>query len=453
MQALIPLIATLSVVSGTPLQLLPYAYLSSPFPVYHQFQDTKTGVHAYSYAGGTSAKEEIRDADGVTRGSYSYVDANGILQSVYYVADEHGFRVAATDLPSDDNLNLETAHILVARNAKADEPAGTEEPAKTEELAKTDELAKTAELAKTEEAGKSSRRKRSVPLSSEGPAQTEQKEKSVALDAVLLEKLAPISTSHQSQVQIHKSVHLEPAKTLLNIAQPLLILPGQIPLATSHQSQVQVHGNARIDLDLAKVKPLVTLPSVYPVPTLLSNLVPSYHENRIELHKQLGIEGAKLKDAVKIDPKPLTIVQPALSLPVAPTIIAKDALPVVPVAPLSTAAVTTSISSHGISQIHPSKILKEAVAVPSLIAKESLPTAIEKTVPVLTPLLAKGAVPLLPITPESASLGAATTSVSSHGVSQIHGDSTVNAVRTYLDYIPPLTQLPTVLHEPTYTLG
>lgn len=438
-------------VSGKQLQLLPYAYLSSPFPVYHQFQDTKTGVHAYSYAGGPSAKEEIRDADGVTRGSYSYVDANGILQSVYYVADEHGFRVAATDLPSDDNLNLETAHILVARNAKTDEPAGTEEPAKTEDLAKTDELAKTAELAKTDEAGKSSRRKRSVLLSSEAPAQTEQKEKSAVLDAVLLEKLAPISTSHQSQVQIHKDVHLEPAKTLLKIAQPLLIIPGQIPLATSHQSQVQVYGNAPIDLDFSKkVKPVATRPSTYSAHIVLSNLVPSYHENRIELHKQLGIEGAQLKDAVKIDHKPLTIVEPALSLPVAPTIIAKDALPLVPAAPLSTASVTTSISSHGISQIHPSKSLKEAVAVPSLIAKESVPIAIEKTVPIFTPLLTKEAVPLLPIAPESASLGVATTSVSSHGVSQIHGDSTLNAVRTYLDQIPPLTQLPSVLDVPPY---
>merc|ERR1712037_330775 len=34
-----------------------------------------------------------------TRGSYSYVDANGIVQTVNYISDAMGFRVAATNLP------------------------------------------------------------------------------------------------------------------------------------------------------------------------------------------------------------------------------------------------------------------------------------------------------------------------------------------------------------------
>ena len=41
----------------------------------------------------------MKTADGVTRGSYSYIDANGILQSVNYISDAMGFRVAATNLP------------------------------------------------------------------------------------------------------------------------------------------------------------------------------------------------------------------------------------------------------------------------------------------------------------------------------------------------------------------
>lgn len=41
-----------------------------------------------------------RTADGVTRGAYSYVDSNGIVQSVNYEADSvNGFRVAGTNLP------------------------------------------------------------------------------------------------------------------------------------------------------------------------------------------------------------------------------------------------------------------------------------------------------------------------------------------------------------------
>lgn len=41
-----------------------------------------------------------RTADGITRGSYSYIDSNGIVQQVNYQADPvNGFRVAASNLP------------------------------------------------------------------------------------------------------------------------------------------------------------------------------------------------------------------------------------------------------------------------------------------------------------------------------------------------------------------
>merc|ERR1711972_850392 len=46
------------------------------------------------------ARTEARNAHGVTTGSYQYVDANGLLQTVNYVADPvNGFRVAGTNLP------------------------------------------------------------------------------------------------------------------------------------------------------------------------------------------------------------------------------------------------------------------------------------------------------------------------------------------------------------------
>ena len=42
----------------------------------------------------------MKTADGITRGSYSYVDANGVLQTTNYISDDvFGFRVAATNLP------------------------------------------------------------------------------------------------------------------------------------------------------------------------------------------------------------------------------------------------------------------------------------------------------------------------------------------------------------------
>ena len=35
----------------------------------------------------------------MTRGAYSYVDANGIVQTVNYISDAMGFRMAASNLP------------------------------------------------------------------------------------------------------------------------------------------------------------------------------------------------------------------------------------------------------------------------------------------------------------------------------------------------------------------
>ncbi|XP_034940024.1 uncharacterized protein [Chelonus insularis] len=64
----------------------------------HHTQDS-LGQYDYSYAGDTSAKSESRSLDGTTRGAYSYIDANGLLQQVHYIADHNGFRVLATNLP------------------------------------------------------------------------------------------------------------------------------------------------------------------------------------------------------------------------------------------------------------------------------------------------------------------------------------------------------------------
>ncbi|PSN31984.1 hypothetical protein C0J52_26955 [Blattella germanica] len=65
---------------------------------YHA-QDT-LGQYSYGYSGGPSAKTETRTADGITRGGYSYIDGNGLVQSASYVSDPvNGFRVAATNLP------------------------------------------------------------------------------------------------------------------------------------------------------------------------------------------------------------------------------------------------------------------------------------------------------------------------------------------------------------------
>merc|ERR1712018_186856 len=71
---------------------------ASPSSQFHA-QD-EFGQFSFGYENINSAKTETKDAFGVTRGSYQYVDANGILQTVNYSADDiNGFRVAGTNIP------------------------------------------------------------------------------------------------------------------------------------------------------------------------------------------------------------------------------------------------------------------------------------------------------------------------------------------------------------------
>merc|ERR1712025_1132954 len=91
---------------GEPLRIAPEfigpaplpAPLAAPSSQFHA-QD-EFGQFSFGYENINSAKTETKDAFGVTRGSYQYVDANGIVQTVNYIADDiNGFRVAGTNIP------------------------------------------------------------------------------------------------------------------------------------------------------------------------------------------------------------------------------------------------------------------------------------------------------------------------------------------------------------------
>merc|ERR1712212_931546 len=68
--------------------------LSSQFQSQDEFRNV-----AHGYANINSAKHEQGNALVGVTGSYSYVDANGELQTTNYIADGLGFRVEATNLP------------------------------------------------------------------------------------------------------------------------------------------------------------------------------------------------------------------------------------------------------------------------------------------------------------------------------------------------------------------
>ena len=85
-------------------QHAPLAYSAAvyqPVPTSSQWHaQSGLGDYVYGYQAGPSAKSEVKTLDGITQGSYSYVDAASKLQTVNYVADSLGFRVAATNLPT-----------------------------------------------------------------------------------------------------------------------------------------------------------------------------------------------------------------------------------------------------------------------------------------------------------------------------------------------------------------
>lgn len=86
----------------TPAVLAPFISFGTKFqePVRSQYHaQDYYGQYSFGYNAGTSARDETRDAYGNVRGSFSYIDSNGNLQTQHYVAGKGGFRVEGTNLP------------------------------------------------------------------------------------------------------------------------------------------------------------------------------------------------------------------------------------------------------------------------------------------------------------------------------------------------------------------
>merc|ERR1719445_809925 len=110
------------VVSAAPVPVQQVQPVVSPVPAdltnsqFHAQDDI--GQYNYGYSSPTSTKHELKTADGVTRGSYSYLDANGVYQTVNYISDALGFKVAATNLPVH-NVPVAVDPAAVESEAKA----------------------------------------------------------------------------------------------------------------------------------------------------------------------------------------------------------------------------------------------------------------------------------------------------------------------------------------------
>ena len=100
----LPLAATAAVrtplrAALTPAPINPLLAPQAVIPAAQFRAQDELGGFSFGYQGLTSGREETRTPDGVVRGAYSYVDANGVTQTVQYIADALGFRVAASNLP------------------------------------------------------------------------------------------------------------------------------------------------------------------------------------------------------------------------------------------------------------------------------------------------------------------------------------------------------------------
>ena len=136
--------------SAAPYTYAPYTTYAAAVPAsvssqYHA-QD-ELGSYSYGYADGLSTKHETKNAYGATAGQYSYVDANGQLQTVSYTADDvNGFQVQATNLPVAPVADLAAPVHALAGPAPVDDTAEVK-AAKAEHQRLYDEAAAAAAAA------------------------------------------------------------------------------------------------------------------------------------------------------------------------------------------------------------------------------------------------------------------------------------------------------------------
>lgn len=81
------------------------------------YQDS-LGQYSFGYSAPGSARSEVRTSNGATRGTYSYVDETGVIQTAQYFADgENGFQIIATNLPQAPLPVQDTPEVMAARTA------------------------------------------------------------------------------------------------------------------------------------------------------------------------------------------------------------------------------------------------------------------------------------------------------------------------------------------------
>ncbi|XP_012261268.2 uncharacterized protein LOC105689087 [Athalia rosae] len=341
--SLILLASAFAAASASIISLVPVSYIAHPLPTYNHAQNTLTGEYAYNYAGGPSAKEEIKTIDGVTRGAYSYIDGFGVIQSAQYVADDNGFRVLATNVPTAAQI-------------------GVNVPQETPEV----QAAKAAHFAEHAKAVAAlGRKKRSLSYAAVPTAVSSQyhtqKHESLKIAAPVYQEYvsAPIQTYAHARYEEVVPVAHHTAEI------------SSVPTAVSHQSRSQIHKNAHLEYSYPAVQLLkavpdqvisyheaLEIPAVAPVavssvPTAVSSQsrYQVHDSNKIEVHSPLA--AAAVPVATDTD---TVVVESVKSADVPVATIA---------APVVAASVPTAVSSQSKTQIHKGQRMEQLVEVPN----------------------------------------------------------------------------------------
>merc|ERR1719340_38360 len=121
---------------AAPVAPVTYAAPIAPYVGSQYHAQDEFGNLNYGYSNLNSAKAEAGNTYGGVNGGYSYVDANGVLQQVQYVADAAGFRVADSRLPVAPVYDgvapvapVDTAEVAEAKAAFAERKKREADPA------------------------------------------------------------------------------------------------------------------------------------------------------------------------------------------------------------------------------------------------------------------------------------------------------------------------------------
>ena len=103
--------------------------LTHAVPTTHQFHaQDEFGQYQFGYTEPQSSRVETKTADGVVTGRYNYIDSDGVVQTVEYIADALGFRVAGTNIPQHNVVGpvdtgvaplpvVDTPEVIAAKQA------------------------------------------------------------------------------------------------------------------------------------------------------------------------------------------------------------------------------------------------------------------------------------------------------------------------------------------------